>query len=114
LATTWRRRDTMRRTPRAPLFTVALALGAAFPAPEADADEPEQIHECRRIDEPGSYALMRNLPGDEGLLPDGDCLLIAADFVTLDLNGWTITGDGTGFGIRTDPLDPVVEDLAGC
>ena len=51
----------MRRTPAAALFTVALALGAAFPAPEADADEPRQIRECRTIDEPGSYALVRNL-----------------------------------------------------
>ena len=79
----------MSRTPAA-LFTVALALGAAFRAPEADADGPRQIKECRPIDAPGSYALVRNLTAR------GDCLIIAADFVTLDLNGWTITGDGTG------------------
>jgi hypothetical protein len=94
----------MRRTPPAALFTIALAVGAAIPAPEAGADEPKQIKECRTIAEPGSYALVRNLTAR------GTCLFIAADFVTLDLNGWTITGDGTGTGIRTDP--PIsVEDL---
>jgi hypothetical protein len=50
-----------------------------------------QVHHDRQA---RSYELTRNLAAA------GDCLLIAADFVTIDLGGWVITGDGsTGSGI---------------
>jgi hypothetical protein len=52
------------------------------------------ISECTTIGKPGSYVLTRNLTAA------GDCVVIAADFVTLDLAGWVITGDGsTGRGV---------------
>ena len=34
------------------------------------------------------------------LRASGDCLTVAADRVTIDLKGHTITGDGTGGGVR--------------
>jgi hypothetical protein len=49
------------------------------------------------IDKPGTYTLVHNLPGP--LSGPGDCLEIAADFVTIDLAGFTISGPGGGAGI---------------
>jgi hypothetical protein len=54
---------------------------------------PREIRRCATINESGSYELARNLDAT------GDCLVITADFVTIDLAGFTISGDGTGFGI---------------
>jgi Periplasmic copper-binding protein (NosD) len=57
---------------------------------------PSPITECpTTIIEPGSYVLVTNL-----LFRAGDCLVVAADFVTIDLAGFAITGNGTGSGIR--------------
>ncbi len=59
---------------------------------------PTQIKSCGTLSEPGSYVVVQNLTAT------GDCLVIAADFVTIDLGGFTLTGNGTtGEGI-TDQL----------
>ena len=59
-----------------------------------DAQEgPTTITECRVIDEPGEYVL-----GDD-LSAEGDCLSIRSAGVTLDGNGHTLEGDGTGTGL---------------
>ena len=50
------------------------------------------------INQPGSYVLMGNLK-----VTDGDGIMINADNVTLDLNGFTISSTEatpTGYGIR--------------
>jgi parallel beta-helix repeat protein len=44
----------------------------------------------------GSYVLANRLTGA------GNCIVLATDNVTLDLDGQTISGDGTGFGIGDD------------
>ena len=54
---------------------------------------PTQIKSCGTLSEPGSYVVVQNLTAT------GDCLVIAADFVTIDLGGFTLTGNGTGEGI---------------
>jgi hypothetical protein len=66
---------------------VVLAAGPALGA---------RISKCATISKPGSYTLTRNLTAV------GDCLVVAADFVTLDLGGWVITGDGSTGGGVTD------------
>lgn len=53
------------------------------------------ISECMQINESGSYILTRNL----GV--SGDCLGINVHYVTIDLNGFTLYGDGTGAGVTT-------------
>jgi hypothetical protein len=65
---------------------VALATGPALGA---------QINKCTRITKPGSYVLTRNLTATR------DCLVVAANFVTIDLGGWVITGkdESTGSGV---------------
>jgi hypothetical protein len=78
-----------------------LALVAVSPAQAA----PTQITACGTISQPGSYVLAQNLSPFGG----GDCLVIAipipatfgapSNFVTIDLAGFMITGDGTGTGI---------------
>ena len=69
---------------------------------------PTSISECQLINEPGPYALANNLPGKKGLLDAaeghasvnaGDCLVINSKNVTIDGNGFSISGDGNGYGI---------------
>jgi hypothetical protein len=72
--------------------TAALVLGVVAYAPDAGAITG--ISACVTITASGSYVLTRNL------VATGDCLVVAADFVTIDLAGHLITGNGTGAGIR--------------
>ena len=54
------------------------------------------IGACGTIDQPGSYVVVQNLDAA------GDCLLVTADNVTIDLGGHVLSGDGTGDGVTTD------------
>jgi hypothetical protein len=90
------REDSMRVPPA--FLPIALALGAIILAPVAGAraqDEQEgpiAIEKCLTdaapISQPGSYRLVNNLT----MKGVGTCLSITADFVTIDLSGFTITG----------------------
>lgn len=66
--------------------------------------EAVSIGNCQTITQPGSYQLFRNLPGPQGLLPSGDCIVIAADNVTLDLQGHRLTGPGNRFAISDNDV----------
>jgi hypothetical protein len=77
----------------AALFHFALALGATNLMTETSAAEPMPINACRTIPNPGSYRLTQNLNAT------GDCLVIKADLVTIDLAGFTIQGSFVGVGI---------------
>jgi parallel beta-helix repeat protein len=90
----------MRRP--AAFLPIALALGAIILAPVAAAREegPIEIEKCQTISKPGSYKLVNNLAAT------GDCLVITADFVTIDLAGFLISGSGTGTGILTPASTP--------
>jgi hypothetical protein len=73
---------------------VAIAvLGLAGAASAA----PKSISSCKTIDDPGSYLVTKNLTAT------GDCLIVAAPNVTLDLGGYVLTGNGTGKGIWVVP-----------
>lgn len=55
------------------------------------------ITNCRAITQPGAYSLIRNLSST------GDCLIIKANHVTIDLNGFVISGtEHTGRAISGD------------
>jgi hypothetical protein len=54
---------------------------------------PVKIRECQTINASGSYVLTRNLQAT------GDCLLVNTNDVSIDLNGFTISGNGPGNGI---------------
>ena len=60
---------------------------------------PKKINKCTTISKSGSYVVNRNLQATAKTA--GNCIVIDADFVTLDLNGFTLTGlgDGTGVGV---------------
>jgi len=47
---------------------------------------------------PGNYYVTRNLTGPSGTA----CIVISANNVTIDLQGNTLTGNGTGYGIFTN------------
>jgi hypothetical protein len=75
-------------------FLLAALLVVCFGAQVTEAAAaPKSINSCQTIDESGSYLLTRNLTAT------GDCLVLTVDNVTIDLGGFTITGDGTGSGI---------------
>jgi len=75
------------------VLAVLLTLNLGLVVPQAAA-EPKKITKCTTITEPGSYLL------DKSLTAVGTCIVVAADFVTLDLDGQTLTGDGTGAGVN--------------
>jgi hypothetical protein len=101
----------MRRP--AAVFTIALALGAIILAPLAGAradgreEGPTEIEKCKTISKPGSYKLVNNL------VATGDCLVITANFVTIDLAGFTISGGGPGLtAIRATPSFGQLQGIA--
>jgi hypothetical protein len=77
------------------VIAVLLVSGVAW-RPEAAAG-PTELTACGTITQPGSYVLANNLTSSS------DCLVIDADFVTVDLNGFLIQGAGTGTGIVNPP-----------
>ena len=83
-------------------FIAALFIGGGA---SAQTDELQSISSCRLIDKPVSYVLEKNITAtQQDLKASGpSCILIVADFVTLDLRGHTLTGPGStpgsGFGI---------------
>lgn len=82
---------------------LALSLGAFATAATAK-KEASSIKACVTITESGSYVLTENLTA-VGV----DCLIVTVDDVTIDLAGFTITGNDTaGTGGVTD--DGVVRD----
>ena len=63
-----------------------IALEAILFASAAGAREPTPIKTCQTISQPGSYELANNLTSN-----GNNCLVITADFVTIDLAGFSIT-----------------------
>jgi hypothetical protein len=91
----------MRRTR---LLAVAVTLSLAAGAGVATA-QPTLVSTCGPISASGSYKLANNLSAA------GDCLVLtgaANTNTTIDLDGFTITGNGTGAGVSNDD---VVEGL---
>jgi hypothetical protein len=80
----------IRPTPIA-LAAACLALSSSVLA------APQILNNCTTISQPGSYVVNRNLSAA------GDCLVVAVDSVTIDLDGFTISGNGTGAGIVESP-----------
>ncbi len=68
-----------------------------FSAPK-DRSPQDEITDCTIISEAGVYRITRNLPGNGGLLPSGDCISIEIDSVVINLTDHTITGPATGLG----------------
>jgi hypothetical protein len=77
---------------------VLLGLLGAVPG-GALASGPVKITKCQTITISGSYAVENNLTAT------GDCLVIAADFVTIDLAGFVLMGNRSGAGV-VDPFPP--------
>jgi hypothetical protein len=84
-------------------FVLALVAGATLLSPASRAWQPIAITACRTISQPGSYRLAGNLTAA------GDCLVITASLVTIDLAGFSITGPGvaSGAGIRSSATSPI-------
>ena len=80
----------------AALVPIVLALTAVIAASAASPRKPGPISltHCQSLDQSGSYVLANNLNAA------GDCLVITAQGVTIDLGGFAIIGDGTGTAIK--------------
>jgi hypothetical protein len=87
---------------QARFFLVALGVGLIMLPPrnvvqaqDAREEGPTEIEKCQTISKSGSYKLVNNLTftGTTGV-----CLQITADFVTIDLVGFTISGPGNPNG----------------
>lgn len=75
-----------------------LAASACLAFPAAVLAAPQVIATCQVITQPGSYVVGKNL------VAAGDCLVIANDFVTIDLNGFTLSGGAkSGAGVSELP-----------
>src|SRR5271167_5049897 len=74
-------------------LALSLTLSATWPATEAAA-APTAISTYTTVAAPGSFVLSKNL-----MPTKGDCLVIAADFVTIDFAGFAIVGNKTGDGV---------------
>src|SRR5437899_6709268 len=86
---------------RAKYWTLAASVVLGLSTIAAEAQGPGLISSCQPITQPGSYFLTRNLTAT------GSCLTIQANFVTLDLGGFVITGNGTGSGIAATPIQAI-------
>ncbi len=73
-------------------LAVGLALSLGTYAAEVGA-APVPINSCTTIAQPGLHVLTQNIAAV------GNCLVVNADFVTLDFRGFGIRGDGTGSGV---------------
>lgn len=71
----------------------ALAAAAVILSTTAPMAAPRVLNTCATITDPGAYVVGRNIAAT------GDCFVIAADFVNLDLDGFVIAGNGSGSGV---------------
>jgi parallel beta-helix repeat protein len=83
----------------------ASVLGISLSSSKVAADSIE-ITDCTTIDEPGEYVLSDDLSSSTDY-----CLLIYAEDVTIDGQGHTLSGDGTGKGIVVDADGLTVRNL---
>jgi hypothetical protein len=71
---------------RANLFALALPLGAMVVPGSGAQAQPTAITACQTINNPGAYELEADLSST------GNCLVITANYVSIDLAGFTISG----------------------
>ena len=67
----------------------------SFPISGGSAPSPTSLTDCGPIATAGSYVVAQNLT-----TASGDCIDVQAPDVSLDLGGYTLSGNGSGTGIR--------------
>jgi hypothetical protein len=78
------------------IFSILLVGGFCA---DASATASTPVSSCGTLSPAGNYVLTQNLTAT------GDCIVIGAANVALDMNGKTITGNGTGSGITDDGVE---------
>ena len=66
------------------------AILLAVCAASLDAAAATALNKCKTLTEPGPYVLVKNIDAA------GDCFVIAADFVDINMDGYVVSGNGTG------------------
>ncbi len=77
-------------TMRKVILILAVIFLSGFLYQNVLAAGPKKISKCKTITKPGSYVVTKNLKATAKT--NGNCITIDADFVTLDLGGFTLTG----------------------
>jgi len=72
------------------LFLRSCAAMVVILAATSSQSAPKVLNNCQPIVEPGAYVIGKNITAS------GDCFVIAADNVNLDLDGFVLTGNGSG------------------
>ena len=75
---------------------IPVILASLVALPLVGRAAPTLIHACTTISSSGSYVLGSNL------YASGDCIVVDAPFVSIDMAGFAILGNGDGAGIRAD------------
>ena len=75
---------------------ITVVLVTVFALPLIAQAAATLISTCTTISSSGSYVLGDNL------YASGDCIVVDAPFVSIDMAGFAILGDGEGAGIRAD------------
>jgi hypothetical protein len=70
----------------------ACACAAVILASPLSHGAPKVLNNCQAVAESGAYVVGKNIAAS------GDCFVIAADFVNIDLDGFVVSGNGTGAG----------------
>lgn len=83
------------------LFALFSVIGVTLPRKAHAQGGPQPITGCTKLMQPGSYIVVNNIKATTANLTPTDwgipgCLVIAADFVTLDMGGFTLFGPGSG------------------
>lgn len=89
------------------ILTVLFSFLILLAVPAFAEDTRLSISNCTVITRPGSYVLAKGITATQRDLrtmagSNPSCILILADFVSLDLQGYTIVGPGSGFGIYSN------------
>lgn len=79
------------------ITALIIAAASLLDAASASASGPRRITRCMPLTDSGSYVLARDL-----VATGGDCLQIRHDLITIDLDGFTISGTDTGGGITDE------------
>ncbi len=100
MASTTRLLKSLKGLHRIPLVILLMGFGISSAHGMSSAHAVVPISDCTVISAPGSYLLTNNITAKAtdlksvgGSIPT--CILIKANFVTLDLGGFTISGPGT-------------------
>ena len=85
------------RTPKVVKIKNGTSVGVDSDPQRIDDGEDDEVDNCRTLDVAGGeYRLVKDI------ISDSTCFIIVAEGISLDLNGFNITGEGDGYGVSVE------------